>query len=46
MQGPLKNFRQIEARQVAEGMVMNMLDKQKGVSYLYYEDFLKTETFE
>ncbi|GIS35275.1 MAG: hypothetical protein Ct9H90mP6_05320 [Gammaproteobacteria bacterium] len=46
MQGPLKNFRQIEARQVAEGMVMNLLDKQKGVSYLFYEDFLKTETFE
>ena len=46
MQGPLKNFRQIEARQVAEKMVMNLLSKQKGESYLYYEDFLKTETFE
>ena len=46
MQGPLKNFRQIEARQVAERMVMNLLNKQKGESYLYYEDFLKTETFE
>ena len=46
MQGPLKNFRQIEARQVAERMVMSLLNKQKGESYLYYEDFLKTETFE
>tara|TARA_B100000965_G_scaffold340185_1_gene308242 strand:+ start:1176 stop:1868 length:693 start_codon:yes stop_codon:yes gene_type:complete len=46
MQGPLKNFRQIEAKQVAESMVMNMLDKKKGESYLYYEDFLKTEIFE
>ena len=46
MQGPLKNFRQIEAKQVAEKMVMNLLNKQKGESYLYYEDFLKTETFE
>ena len=46
MQGPLKNFRQIEARRVAERMVMNLIDKQKGESYLYYEDFLKTETFE
>ena len=46
MQGPLKNFRQIEAKKVAESMVMNLLNKQKGESYLYYEDFLKTETFE
>ena len=46
MQGPLKNFRQIEARQVAQRMVMNLLNKQKGESYLYYEDFLKTDTFE
>ena len=46
MQGPLKNFRQIEARKVAESMVMNLLNKQKGDSYLYYEDFLKTEIFE
>ena len=46
MQGPLKNFRQIEARQVAEKMVMNLLSKKKGESYLYYEDFLKTEIFE
>jgi len=46
MQGPLKNFRQIEAEQVAKSMVINMLDKKKGESYLYYEDFLKTETFE
>ena len=46
MQGPLKNFRQIEARKVAESMVMNLLNKQKGESYLYYEDFLKTEIFE
>jgi len=46
MQGPLKNFRQIEAKQVAESMVMNILDKKKGESYLYYEDFLKTEIFE
>ena len=41
MQGPLKNFRQIEARKVAESMVMNLLNKQKGESYLYYEDFLE-----
>ena len=46
MQGPLKNFRQIEAEQVAKSMVINMLDKKKGESYLYYEDFLKTEIFE
>ena len=46
MQGPLKNFRQIEAEQVAEKMVMNLLSKKKGESYLYYEDFLKTEIFE
>ena len=46
MQGPLKNFRQIEARHVAERMVMDLLNKHKGISYLYYEDFLKTETFE
>jgi len=46
MQGPLKNFRQIEAEKVAESMVTNMLNKKKGESYLYYEDFLKTEIFE
>ena len=46
MQGPLKNFRQVKAEQVAEKMVMNLLSKKKGVSYLYYEDFLKTEIFE
>ena len=46
MQGPFKNFRQIEAKQVAKSMVMDLLDKKKGESYLYYEDFLKTETFE
>ena len=46
MQGPFKNFRQIEAKRVAESMVMDLLDKKKGESYLYYEDFLKTETFE
>ena len=46
MQGPFKNFRQIEAKKVAESMVMDLLDKKKGESYLYYEDFLKTETFE
>ena len=42
----IKNFRQIKAEQVAEKMVMNLLSKKKGVSYLYYEDFLKTEIFE
>ncbi len=46
MQGPLKNFRQIEAKRVAESMVLNLLNKKKGESYLYYEDFLKTEIFE
>ena len=46
MQGPLKNFRQIEAEQVAEKMVLHLLSKKKGESYLYYEDFLKTEIFE
>ena len=46
MQGPLKNFRQVKAEQVAEKMVMNLLSKKKGESYLYYEDFLKTEIFE
>ena len=38
--------KQAEARKVAESMVMNLLNKQKGESYLYYEDFLKTEIFE
>ena len=46
MQGPFKNFRQIEAKKVAESMVMDLLDKKRRESYLYYEDFLKTETFE
>ena len=46
MQGPLVNFRQIEAKQVAESMVTNLLNKKRGEFYLYYEDFLKTETFE
>ena len=46
MQGPFKNFRQIEAKQVAKSMVMDLLDKKRRESYLYYEDFLKTETFE
>ena len=40
MQGPLKNFRQIEAKQVAESMVLNLRSKKKGTSYLCYEDFL------
>ena len=30
MQGPLMNFRQIEAKQVAESMVMNLQNKKKG----------------
>ena len=46
MQGPLKNFRQVEAKQVAESMVMSLLSKNTGESFLYYEDFLKTEIFE
>ena len=46
MQGPFKNFRQIEAKQVAKSMVMDLLDKKRRESYLYYKDFLKTETFE
>ena len=46
MQGPLVNFRQIKAKQVAESMVTNLLNKKRGEFYLYYEDFLKTETFE
>ena len=46
MQGPLKNFRQIEAKEVAESMVVNLRSNKKGESYLYYEDFLKTEIFE
>ena len=46
MQGPFKNFRQIEAKKVAKSMVMDLLDKKKSESYLYYEDFIKTETFE
>ena len=25
---------------------LDLLNKHKGISYLYYEDFLKTETFE
>ena len=46
MKGPLMNFRQIEAKLVAESMVMSLQDKTKGETYLYYEDFLKTETLE
>ena len=46
MKGPLRNFRQIEAKKVAKSMVMNLVAKEKGESYLYYEDFLKTEIFE
>ena len=46
MQGPLKNFRQIEAERVAESMVMNLLTRTKGETYLYYKDFLRTDTFE
>ena len=46
MQGPLMNFRQIEAKQVAESMVVNLQNKKRGESYLFYEDFRKTDTFE
>ena len=46
MQGPLMNFRQIEAERVAESMVMNLLTRTKGETYLYYKDFLRTDTFE
>ena len=46
MQGPLMNFRQIEAQKVAESMVVNLQNKKGGESYLFYEDFLKTDTFE
>jgi uncharacterized protein YbjT (DUF2867 family) len=46
MKGPLRNFRQIEAKKVAKSMVMNLVANEKGESYLYYEDFLKTEIFE
>ena len=45
-QGPLRNFRQIEAKKVAESMVMNLATEEKGQTYLYYDDFLKTEIFE
>ena len=43
MQGPIKNFRQVEARKVAESMVSNTRSHKKEESYLYYADFLKTE---
>ena len=46
MQGPLMNFRQIEAERVAESMVMNLLSRTRGETYLYYKDFLRTDTFE
>ena len=46
MQGPLMNFRQIEAKRVAESMVMNLLSRTRGETYLYYKDFLRTDTFE
>ena len=46
MKGPLRNFRQIEAEKVAKSMVMNLVAKEKEESYLYYDDFLKTEIFE
>ena len=40
MQGPLTNFRQVEAKQVAKSMIKNIRDRNKGESYMYYEDFL------
>jgi len=40
------NFRQIQAQQVAESMVVNLQNKKRGETYLFYEDFLKTDTFE
>ena len=46
MKGQIKNFRQVEAKQVANSMIINTRRKNKGETYLYYEDFLKTEIFE
>ena len=46
MQGPIKNFKQVEAKQVANSMILSTRGQNKGESYLYYEDFLKTEIFE
>ena len=40
MQGPLTNFRQVEAKQVAKSMIKNIRNRNKGESYMYYEDFL------
>jgi len=40
MQGPLTNFRQVEAKQVAKSMIKNIRSRNKGESYMYYEDFL------
>ena len=40
MQGPLTNFRQVEAKQVARSMIKNIRSRNKGESYMYYEDFL------
>ena len=40
MQGPLTNFRQVEAKQVAKSMIKNIRSHNKGESYMYYEDFL------
>ena len=40
MQGPLTNFRQVEAKQVAKSMIKNIRNRNKGESYMFYEDFL------
>ena len=42
MQGPLMNFRQIEAAKVAEKMVKIITEKE-GLSILSYSDFIKRE---
>ena len=46
MRGSIKNFKQVEAKQVANSMILSTRGQNKGESYIYYEDFLKTEIFE
>ena len=42
MFGPLQNFRNISAKQVAKGMVTSMQDTSVGVTTLQYKDFIES----
>ena len=42
MFGPLQNFRNISAKQVAKGMVTSVQDGPVGVTTLRYKDFIES----